>query len=189
MRCPHKLWQRFSPLFHRNGACWWHHMIVPNKSMTKAGWWSLWILGRFFTSFLTCWGINWVDLSVENPSILQIFSPVERNSLLANVCVKLKKAFWFYRPLRLKEMRKWPALCWEASTSRSLHNTLDMNILDMFSSRFITDCLFTGFNWIRAATVWTSLLVLMLHGRPSRGWPTTFPVSVSRLMVHTQTFC
>ena len=34
-----------NPLFHRNGAWWWHHMTLPNKTMTEAGWLSLWILG------------------------------------------------------------------------------------------------------------------------------------------------
>ena len=33
------------------------------------------------------------------------------------------------------------------------------------------------------ATVWTSLLVLMMHGRPCCRWSTTVPVSVTRLKV------
>ena len=53
----------------------------------------------------------------------------------------------------------------------------------MFSSRAITDCFFTGFYWIRAATNWTNLLVLMLNGQPCRGWSTTVPIFMSNLMV------
>ena len=58
-----------------------------------------------------------------------------------------------------------------------------MNILDILSSQATTDCFFPGFHWLRATTVRTSLLVLMLHGRPCCRWSMTVLVSVSRLKV------
>ena len=148
--------------------------------MTETGWWSLWIL---VMSFSRCWGINSVNLLIENLlNSEDIFIYEKKFSSGHCLC---KMAFWFYRPLLLQtqgeEVDLYSADMLSVPGHFLTHRTWTSWLCSALKLQLTV--FFAGFHWIRDTTVWTSLLVLMLHGRSCCRSSTTVPVSMSRLEV------